>query len=82
LIPFVARTQLSRSSGEYFFSKLTPVDIVSGLIAILMTLTVIFTVFYQVTHQTTVDVPLVLSNGITTILGFYFGRATVGQNAA
>jgi hypothetical protein len=39
----------------------------------------IFIIIHQIIAENAVDVPLVLSNGITTILGFYFGRATTGQ---
>jgi hypothetical protein len=79
LIPFVSRTPTGKSLRENFLSKLQPVDIVSGLIAIFMTFTMIFIIIHQIIAEKAVDVPLVLSNGITTILGFYFGRATTGQ---
>jgi hypothetical protein len=77
LIPFVSRAP-GRSLN--IFEKIGPVDIISGLIAILMTITMIFIVTHQIIYHDTVDIPLVLSNGITVILGFYFGRATTGQN--
>jgi hypothetical protein len=79
LIPFVSRAPIADKSN--FLSKLGPVDVISGLIAVLMTLTLIFVVAHQVIYQVTVDVPLILSNGIATILGFYFGRATTQANA-
>jgi len=80
LIPFVSRTRTGMSAREYFLSKIQPVDIVSGLIAILMTLSMVAIIFHQVTSGNTVDIPLALSSSVTTILGFYFGRATTGQS--
>jgi hypothetical protein len=74
LIPFVSRAPIAEKSS--FLSKIGPVDVISGAIAVLMTLTMIFVVAHQVIYHDNVDVPLILSNGIATILGFYFGRAT------
>jgi hypothetical protein len=81
LIPFVSRTpsvQGNKALGD-FISKLGLVDVVSGLIAIIMTFTMVFIVVYQIIHGINVDIPGLLANAITTILGFYFGRATVAQ---
>jgi hypothetical protein len=79
LIPFVSRAPTAER--ENFLAKIAPVDVISGLIAILMTLTMIFVVTHQVIYHDTIDIPLALSTGITTILGFYFGRATTGQSS-
>jgi hypothetical protein len=76
LISFVSRAP---GREESFFSKLAPVDIVSGLIAVLMTIALIFVVVHQVIYQERFDIPIVLSSVITTIVGFYFGRATTNS---
>jgi hypothetical protein len=79
LIPFVSR---ARGKEESLLSKIGPVDIVSGLIAVLMTVALIFVVFHQVIYQEKFDIPVVLSNVITIIVGFYFGRATTNPNVS
>src|SRR5437868_746135 len=48
LIPFVARAPTDIK--DTFLSRIAPVDIISGIIAILMTLTAIFVVIHQVTY--------------------------------
>lgn len=78
LIPFVSRAP---TADKGFLSRIAPVDIVSGLIAVLMTFTAIFVVVHQVVYHDGVEVPQLLSASVTMILGFYFGRATTDQNA-
>jgi len=79
LIAFVSAAKIGPL--ERFFSGIGFGDAVSGLIAILMTLAVIFTVYIQTTRgSSTIEVPAVLSNVLTIIVGFYFGRTKIGQN--
>lgn len=88
LIPFVSFSQpaiadrAAKIAEGRFLSKVSPVDIISGAIAILMTFTMIFIIIHQAISNTPLDVPVVLSGAITTILGFYFGRATTPANSS
>jgi hypothetical protein len=77
LIPFVSRAPTADKAS--FLLRMTPVDIISGVIAVLMTITAIFVVVHQVIYQDKVEIPQLLSASITMILGFYFGRATTDQ---
>jgi hypothetical protein len=55
-------------------SLLMDFRIVSAVIAIFITITLCIVIGYnQIWMQTSPDVPDVLSNALTTILGFYFG---------
>jgi hypothetical protein len=75
LIPFVSRAP-DRKNG--FLSIISPVDIIAGLIAILMTITLVFIAIHNAVYDDKGEVPPILSNGIATVLGFYFGRAAAG----
>jgi hypothetical protein len=61
-------------------SKFGPVDLVSGIIAILLTGTIIFILVFQLLSKISLDVPGILANVLTTIVGFYFGKASNNPN--
>jgi len=61
-----------------FFNALFSVNAVTGIIALLLTITIVYLVVIAKTNE----VPSILANALTTILGFYFGRTAVGQQQA
>jgi hypothetical protein len=67
----------NKIARESFLAKISLVDLISGTIAILLTVTIIYVTAYQEQK----DVPGILANALTTILGFYFGRATTSAPA-
>jgi len=62
LIPFVSRAPTAERGN--LLTKIAPVDIISGSIAILMTLTTIFVVIHQVIYHESLEVPLTLGGQI------------------
>jgi hypothetical protein len=68
----------NKLARESFLAKISLVDMVSGIIAILLTTAIIFVTVYQARE----NVPGILANALTTILGFYFGRATTPPSPA
>ncbi len=94
-ISWSGRRLNKKSSSLNFIKEFNSPRVVSGLIAILITLTIIFILISDLSHQqetinkqkgekseskiTLIKVPDVLSNALTIILGFYFG-STVGTS--
>ena len=70
----------SRRSGP--LSVLSDFRIVSGLIAILITLTIITLIIVAVIRGWAIEVPDILSNALTIILGFYFGSQVAKTKGA
>jgi hypothetical protein len=52
---------------------------IAGIIALVITLVISFLVIYDAIERNPVSVPEILANALTTILGFYFGKATNPQ---
>ena len=69
LLAFVSMRGRPRSGS--IIERLTSVNFISAFIAILLTLAIVFLAVYR----QTADIPAILANALTVILGFYFGRA-------
>ncbi len=68
------------------FSALSRFEVVSAVIAILITLAICFIILSNVIYhgksgQLQIEIPDILSNALTIILGFYFG-SQVGKSSA
>jgi hypothetical protein len=48
---------------------------ISGVIALVITVIISFLVIFDTIQGVTISVPEILANALTTILGFYFGKA-------
>ena len=63
-----------RSNSTSIFSRLASIDIVPSIIAIIVTITICSIVFFNIYIQSSsIEIPDILSNALTMILGFYFG---------
>jgi hypothetical protein len=62
-----------------FLAKFTPVDLISGIIAVLLMLTIIFVIVFQLLANKDVKLPELLFSALTSIIGFYFGKSKSGE---
>jgi hypothetical protein len=82
IVSFVSlyQPQIIAKAGELakrsLISKFGPVELVSEIIALLLTGTIIVIIIFQLTSNKSLDVPAILSNVLTIIVGFYFGKAS------
>jgi hypothetical protein len=73
---------LTRRHGRWS-SCLSDFRIVSAIIAILITLTIVTVVLVSISRgSSTSDIPDILANALTTILGFYFGSQVAKTRSA
>ncbi len=61
-----------------FLARFTPVELIGGIIAILVTSTTLFAVVYQLLHEREFKLPELWAL-VSVIAGFYFGRAIGDQ---
>jgi len=78
LAEFVSRHPRLRKAG--LFERALEFTGISGIIALIITIVISFLVIFETVHgNTQLSVPEILANALTTILGFYFGKATQPQ---
>jgi hypothetical protein len=70
-------SRIGEIARRNLLAKFTPVDLMSGIIGILLTITIIFIVAIQLFNNRSIDVPGIFANVLTTIVGFYFGKSGV-----
>jgi hypothetical protein len=80
LAEFVSRDHKFRSGRRW--DRLWEFTGISGLLALIITLVISFLVIFEaVIGVAQISVPEILANALTTILGFYFGKATSQASA-
>ena len=79
---FANATELGTYISDSNIGKKTIVSelrTIPGIIAVLMAVAVVASVFFQLFRfDGRIEVPDILGNALTTILGFYFGRQATG----
>jgi hypothetical protein len=82
LVGFVGSKDASRGGWVARLLSLDPIEVTAALIAVMLVATIAFVVAYGEMHDPTkIEVPAFLANAFTTVIGFFFGRASAKPDA-